>query len=60
MVNKIHETTKENGQNTERESRGNWSSCRQNYMIFCAFVLIDVKKKAIYFMKNTEEFMTLS
>lgn len=34
MVNKIHETPKENGQNSERESNGKWRSCRQNIMIF--------------------------
>lgn len=60
MVNKIHETPKENGQNSERESNGKWRSCRQNIMIFCAFILIDAGKSAIYFMKNTEIFMILS
>ena len=54
MVNKIHKTTEENGQNSEPESKGNWDSCRQNNMIFGAFVLIDARKSAIYFMKNTE------
>ena len=59
MVNKIHETPKENGQNSERESNGKWRSCRQNIMISCAFILIDARKSAIYFMKSTEGFMTL-
>lgn len=52
MVNKIHETPKENGQNSERESNGKWRSCRQNIMISCAFILIDARKSAIYFMKK--------
>ena len=30
---------------------------RQNIMIFCAFILIDSRRSAIYFMKKTEEFM---
>ena len=55
MVNKIHETPKENGQNSERESNGKWCSCRQNIMISCAFILIDARKSAIYFMKKTDE-----
>ena len=59
MVNKIHETPKENGQNSERESNGKWLSCRQNIMIFCAFILIDSRRSAIYFMKNTDGFMDL-
>lgn len=59
MVNKIHETPKENGQNSERESNGKWRSCRYNIMISCAFILIDARKSAIYFMKKTEEFMIL-
>ena len=59
MVNKIRETQKENGQNSERESNGKWCSCRQNIMISCAFILIDARKSAIYFMKKTEEFMIL-
>ena len=57
MVNKIRETPKENGQNSERESNGKWCSCRQNIMISCAFILIDSRRSAIYFMKKTEEFM---
>ena len=57
MVNKIHETSKENEQNSELESKRKWRSCRQNSMIFCAFILIDAEKNAIYFMKNTEKFM---
>ena len=60
MVNKIHNTTKENGQNSELESKGKWRSCRQNNMILCAFVPIDPGKNAIYFMKNTDGFMNLS
>ena len=28
-------------------------------MISCAFILIDARKSAIYFMKKTEEFMIL-
>ena len=59
MVNKIHETPKENGQNSERESNGKWCSCRQNIMISCAFKLKEKKKSAIYFMKKTEGFMIL-
>lgn len=59
MVNKIHETTEGNGQNSEPESNEKWRSCRQNNMIFCAFVLIDAVKNAIYFMKNTDGFMIL-
>lgn len=43
----------------KRESNGKWRSCRQNIMISCAFILIDARKSAIYFMKKTEGFMIL-
>ena len=55
MVNKIHETPKENGQNSERESNGKWRSCRQNIMISCAFILIDARKKCNLFHEKTED-----